>query len=285
MKIMVPLLLAVIFLSCSNPPTDIENDSMEVTDKVSNEVILSEDLNWEKLNPARGDKSPQAATIWGDRNANVPTGFLVKFVDGFSSPPHIHNVSYRAVVIDGLVHNNEPNAESIWMPSGSFWTQPAGDAHITSASGETNIAYVEIEEGPYLVQPMDDAYDNGERPLNIHASNVTWLDKTMVSWIKSNSDVEISMLWDTKEKNGLSGYFVKIPSEFKGELISQGTTFQCIVVSGKLNYSMPENQQVKQLDPGSFFRSTNRAIHQLSNTSKDSAILYIRTNSDFVIQD
>lgn len=62
----------------------------------SRSVVLGfDELSWQALNPLRGDKSPQAATLWGDRNGLAPTGFLVRFVDGFSSPPHIHNVSYR----------------------------------------------------------------------------------------------------------------------------------------------------------------------------------------------
>ena len=62
----------------------------------SQEVVLTSEIEWEQLNPARGDKSPQAGTLWGDRKGTVPTGFLAKFVDGFSSPPHIHNATYRA---------------------------------------------------------------------------------------------------------------------------------------------------------------------------------------------
>jgi hypothetical protein len=70
----------------------------------SREVVLTSEVEWEKLNPARGDKSPQAATLWGDRKGTVSTGFLAKLVDGFSSPPHIHNATYRAVVISGSIH-------------------------------------------------------------------------------------------------------------------------------------------------------------------------------------
>ena len=90
----------------------------------SHEVVLTSDVEWEQLNPARGDKSPQAGTLWGDRKGTVPTGFLARFVDGFSSPPHIHNVTYRAVVISGSIHNDDPDAAEMWMPVGSFWTQP-----------------------------------------------------------------------------------------------------------------------------------------------------------------
>ena len=75
-------------------------------------VVPVENVKWEKLNPARGDKSPKAGTLWGDRKGKVATGFLAKFLDGFSSPPHIHNVSYRATYIideEGVVFHEGVN--------------------------------------------------------------------------------------------------------------------------------------------------------------------------------
>ncbi len=57
------------------------------------EVVLASEVEWEQLNPARGDASPQAGTLWGDRKGSGPTSFLLKPVDGFESPPHIHTVS------------------------------------------------------------------------------------------------------------------------------------------------------------------------------------------------
>ena len=157
------------------------------------QVLPAEQVNWEKLNPARGDKSPQAATLWCDRKGEVETGFLVKFVDGFSSPPHIHNVTYRGIVISGLIHNDDPKAANMWMPTGSYWTQPAGEVHITSAKGKENIAFIEIDKGPYLVKPRNKKFDNGERPYNIHASNVIWKNKRKFSkvavWKKADGTV------------------------------------------------------------------------------------------------
>ena len=63
----------------------------------SYEVVLTSEVNWEHLNPARGDKSPSAGTLWGDRKGNEPTGYLLKPTDGFKSPPHIQNVSVHQV--------------------------------------------------------------------------------------------------------------------------------------------------------------------------------------------
>jgi len=102
-------------------------------------VVSSDEVNWGYLNPLRGDKSPGAAELWGDRTKNVATGMLVKFKKGFSSPPHVHNITYRGIVIKGMMHNADPSAEKMWMPTGSYWTQPAGDNHITAANSEEKL--------------------------------------------------------------------------------------------------------------------------------------------------
>ncbi len=121
------------FNSCSNIKKENTKQNVE---RFTNKVVLSSEIVWEKLNPARGCQSLQAGTIWGDRKDTVRTGFLAKFVNGFSSPSHIHNVTYRAVVIKGLVHNDDPKAENMWMKSGAFWTQPEREVHITYAKGK-----------------------------------------------------------------------------------------------------------------------------------------------------
>ncbi|MGI9227203.1 MAG: DUF4437 domain-containing protein, partial [Gammaproteobacteria bacterium] len=140
------------------------------------------DVKWTPLNPARGKLGPKAGYLWGDRAGVGPSGFLVKFVDGFSSPPHIHNITYRGVVISGFVHNDDPNAEEAWMPTGSFWTQAAGEVHITAAKGSNNIAYIEIEKSPYLVLPTKEAFDSNEKSVNIEESNIVWQDASNTNW-------------------------------------------------------------------------------------------------------
>ncbi len=197
------------------------------------EVRLASALSWEALNPARGDRSPRAATIWGDRNGSGPTGFLVQVVDGFSSPPHIHNVTYRGVVIEGLIHNDDPEAAPMWMPAGSFWTQPQGESHITAARGETNIAYIEIESGPYLVRPLEEAFDSGERPVNVDPSNIVWLDAAASPWI-AEPGPEIAFVWGAP--GGLSGTLLKLPAGFRGGLRADGAHLRAVVIQGRLEH-------------------------------------------------
>ncbi|WP_353777001.1 DUF4437 domain-containing protein [Winogradskyella sp. 3972H.M.0a.05] len=284
-KIICSLAIVGILFSCTNSKEKTEKKDSEVAEEIqspTNKVVLSSEIVWEKLNPARGDKSPQAGTIWGDRKGAVATGFLAKFVDGFSSPPHIHNVTYRAVVIKGLVHNDDPNAETMWMKPGSFWTQPKGESHITSAKGKENIAYVEIDHGPYLVKPIDQAFDNDESPVNIDVSNIVWLDGTKTNWIDSKSNAKISFLWKHKKIKGLKGLFVKLPKGFSGQLKSYGDIFHAVVIQGKANYKMPKTEDRKQLDAGSYFTSKHIAIHTISSNEED-ILIYIRTNGNVKI--
>ena len=97
----------------------------------SKEVVKRSNVDFIPLNPLRGDLSPKSGKLWGNIRKDLSSGMLVTFADGFQSPPHIHNITYRAVVIDGAVHNDDPTAKKMWMGPGSFWTQPLGESHIT----------------------------------------------------------------------------------------------------------------------------------------------------------
>lgn len=276
-------LIVGLIVSCNNPkPEDkaTENTISEMIKNPTNKIGLSSDVIWEQMNPARGDKSPLAGTIWGNRKTEVPTGYIGKFVDGFSSPPHIHNVTYRAIVMKGLIHNDDPKAENMWMPVGSFWTQPAGEPHITSAKGEGTMAYIEIDNGPYLVKPTNESFDNGERPINIDASNIIWLDNTQTNWISANNQSKISFLW--KNAEGIRGVFVKLPEHFKGNIYSKGTILYGVIIDGNVDYKIPNTDSATNLDAGSYFESTGNSAHEISTTQE--ALIYIRTNDKIEIK-
>jgi quercetin dioxygenase-like cupin family protein len=169
----------------------------------------------------------------------------------------------------------------MWMKAGSFWTQPQGESHITSAKGEENIALVEIDKGPYLVKSSEVSFDNGERPINIDVSNIVWLNSKKTNWIDSNSIAEISLLW---EGNNAKGLFVKLPKTFKGAIKTDGTVLHSVVIQGELKYTLPQNQESKMLDTGSYFGATSKAVHIVSNNSEDDIILYMRTNGNIRVE-
>lgn len=241
-KTYVPLIWAT-FACASTPPSGTK------ATEPANQTVRIEDVTWEQLNPARGDKSPKAADLWGDRKASGATGFLVRFVDGFSSPPHIHNVTYRGVVISGLVHNADPAAEEVWMPPGSYWTQPKGQSHITSAKGADVMVYVEIDEGPYLVRPIDQAFETEEVAVNVDASKVE----------------PATALWGAAP-TGPGGTMIEIaPGTTK--TFTAESPFRVIIVQGR----------VSSLNPGSYIGAEGKPVELTCET--DACRVYVHAKS------
>lgn len=251
--------------ACTSPPgpRTVEPVAAEVS------TVLAEDLVWTQLNPARGDQSPKAAALWGDRTTTGAAGFLVGFVDGFSSPPHIHNVSYRGVVIDGQIHNDDPSAASMWMESGSYWTQPAGASHITSARGSNALTYIEIEQGPYLVRPPKDAFPIEERPINVDASNLVWQPTPEAS------RGEMALLWGAPLTGQPGGYLVRLPGEATGGIGRTGTRVQVVVIAGRP--FVHEGERQVTLAPASYLQVTGRS--SLGCEAGSDCVVYVRTEA------
>lgn len=235
-------------------------------------------VEWGYLNPLRGENSPKALNLWGDRTTSGATGMLVKFKPDFSSPPHIHNVAYRAVVISGSLHNDDPTAQPNWMTTGSFWTQPAGSNHITAANSAENMIYLEIDEGPYLVKPPQQQFATKEQPLNLHWSNIAWVDSHQ-SKMLSGSGIALSKLWQSSSGTAMSGYFLKVAANTSVNLKSESSQFKAVVINGNIEY---EGQNTTtSLKAGSLFSSEGVTDHRF--TTQSETVLYIRTNDVFKV--
>lgn len=247
----------------------------------TSEVVAADEVNWGYLNPLRGELSPGAANLWGDRSKDLATGMLVRFNKGFSSPPHIHNITYRGVVIAGQMHNDDPGAVKTWLPTGSFWTQPAGEDHITAANGEQNLIYLEIDSGPYLVKPSAEQFDNGERALNLHSSNLVWLGKSELHRIDAEG-VETAFLWGVSKPGQAGGSLVKLPANFNGHIGIDASEFRAVVIAGSVAYRSARTPQPRRLEAGSYFGSTGKYEHAIS-AAEDGAILYIRSDGRYQV--
>ncbi len=264
-------------------------NAQESTTVATKEVVRASEVKWDHLNPKRGDLAPKAGTLWGDRNGTEPTGFLLRPPKDFQSPPHIHNVSYRGIVIQGVIHNDDPGAANMWMPAGSFWTQPKGEIHITSATGSDSLAYIEIEKGPYLVLPKEEAFDSGERPVNVDKSNIVWLDASDITWVDPQgvSDTtkgpKVAYLWGDTSEGALNGTFIKLPAGFNGKIHSHGSDFRAVVIKGAPEYKVSKEDS-KTLEPGSYFSSKGASAgHSVSAHAKGETIIYVRTNGKYDI--
>jgi len=233
-------------------------------------LVLAQDADWEQLNPARGDKSPMAATLWGNRQGRGPTGFLFHAIDGFESPPHVHNVAYRGVVIRGAIHNDAPDAEYLWMPPGSYWTQPEGGVHITAARGADVLAYIEIDDGPYLVYPVDKAFEGKERPKN--------LEPGAIAWSSSSDGIERAVLWGGAGKSGPTGMLLRLPAEFTGRLRSDAGRLRAVVVQGRLQYGASGAASPAVLEPGSYVSTLGEVSVEVACAATLPCVLYVRSD-------
>lgn len=254
-------------------------------------VVPSAAVEFQPLNPARGDASPQAGVLWGDIREDVPTGTIIQFKPGFSSPPHIHNITYRAVVISGAVHNDDPDAELMWMGPGSFWTQPAGATHITAAQADAGLsrAFLEIDEGPYLVQPKDRAFANGEFPINVEADNIVWIDADDVSWVSvpgastGNSAPSMAFLWGAPEDGKKNGTFLKLPAGFDGAIAGGDAWLRAVVIKGEATHRTGDAAEAVELDPGSYFGSNAATVHNVSCNGAEECIFYMSVEGKYEV--
>lgn len=251
------------------------------TDESKSEVVAFEELEWGYLNPARGTRGPAAADLWGDRTSDTASGILLQFPQGFESPPHIHNVTYRGVVITGELHNANSEAATMWMPAGSFWIQPAGGEHVTAANGKKNIAFIEINNGPYLVLPTAEAFDQGESQINIDVSDIVWTGSTETISL-GHTGAEVSHLWDEYPSGPFSGTLLKLPAGFSGEMGATAKTLRAVVIQGRLNYRHESGD--KELAPGSYFGSVDGSSHQFYSGETEPVVLYVRSNGGFQVR-
>ncbi|MEL7451405.1 MAG: DUF4437 domain-containing protein [Pseudomonadota bacterium] len=244
-------------------------------------VVPKSQIEYQPLNPARGDASPRAGVLWGDIKRDVGSGAIIRFVDGFSSPPHIHNITYRGVVITGAVHNDDPDAARQWMGPGSFWTQPAGEVHITAARpGAEAVIFLEILEGPYLVQPPEDAFDNGERPVNVDATNLQWLNASDVTWLGAGNSTgcaaaQVAFLWGAQRPDARNGTLLRLPTGFEGSLRGNKDLLRAVVIRGELEQRLAGQSAAIQLPRESYFGVKDAAKQAIACTSEDGCLLYV----------
>jgi len=274
MRTLLTLTLALGVSSCTSSNHASDTVAPEPAAEATYEVVLTSEVEFDQLNPARGDRSPMAGDLRGDRKSTGATGYLLKTVEDFRSPPHVHNVRYRAVVISGLWHNDDPNAADMWMPTGSFWTQPKGELHITATKGGDTLGYIEIEEGPYLVYPSDEKFDDDERAVNVHESNLVWVDQPGMP--ASANGPKVAYLWGKPRDAELNGTFVKLPDGFTGTMRANTSTFGAVVIQGRPTHKADGEPEVKNLEPGSHVSSEGDAAHQVSCEAGDDCIFYVR---------
>ncbi|WP_298301151.1 DUF4437 domain-containing protein [uncultured Erythrobacter sp.] len=269
----------LLLVGCGSVGQESTGESTEALtpEGVGLEIITPDEVDYIPLNPARGDAAPQAGVLWGDIRSDTASGTLLRFADGFSSPPHIHNITYRAVVIEGQLHNAPPNAPMNWMGPGSFWVQAAVEDHITAAKpGSSALAFLEIETGPYLVEPSSEAFRPLDTSLNLEASDIEWSSIAEEKWISSKtagSAGEFAVLWG----DPVSGArLIKLSKDAPVRLKFDTSDLRAVVVQGAIEQHVPSVSDPTPIGPGGFFRASI-AIENVLTCTTEECLVYLRT--------
>jgi hypothetical protein len=141
------------------------------------------------------------------------------------------------------------------------------------------VAYIEIDKGPYLVLPPKEAFDRRERPINVDASNIVWVDPPGAP--ASSNGPKVAFLWGKPQNGQLNGTLVKLPAGFTGKIKSHGSTFRAVVIKGQPQYQVPGETVAKTLEPGSYFGSKGESVHQVTSKVGEESIIYVRTDGKF----
>jgi hypothetical protein len=79
----------------------------------------------------------------------------------------------------------------------------------------------------------------------------------------------------------LNGTLVKLPAGFTGKIRSHGSTFRAVIIQGQPQYRIPRENDVKILEPGSYFSSKGASVHQISSKAEEDSIIYVRTDGKY----
>ena len=191
----------------------------------------------------------------------------------------------RAVVSDGVVHNDDPTAAMFWMEPGSFWTQPAGETHITAVGPGGGLAFLEIESGPYLVRPSEEAFDNGERPINNEARNIIWLTANDTTWVTGEAGAEMAFLWGEPRDGVRNGSFVRIPPGAAARLDTGGTPLKLVLAKGELTHTAQDLSTAQNLTAGSYVGSEGEVSHDMTCTGATPCLVYVSATGTYRVSD
>ncbi len=107
-------------------------------------MVTPDQVDYQPLNPARGDASPQAGTLWGDLDDGGLSASFVKLPAGHTSDLSVESDRLRAVIVDGaLIHSVAGLETQSELGAGGFFESDAGVPHALACHPESDcLVYV-----------------------------------------------------------------------------------------------------------------------------------------------
>ncbi|MCO4772211.1 MAG: DUF4437 domain-containing protein, partial [Deltaproteobacteria bacterium] len=153
-------------------------------------------------------------------------------------------------------------------------------SHITAAKGTDTTIFLEILSGPYLVQPADEAFDGGERPINVEARNLMWLSAADAEWV-GDAGPQVAYLWGKVAAGETHGSFLKLPPGYAGTLSTKAPLLRVVTTQGSTEVALSGQKASQRLEPGSYFASKGEAAHSVSCVGDGDCILYVHAEGKY----
>lgn len=165
------------------------------------------------------------------------------------------------------------------MPPGSYWTQPKGGVHITSAKGADTVAFIEIDDGPYLVRPVEAAFGSEEEIINTDVADLPWVDAT--SWSSTPGAAGpcgapmpcVAPLWGAAGGSDPGAVLLKLAPGSGDEVAPTAGMFRVVTVAGRTMTAGADGEVA--LDPGSLVTSGSAVALACADGAE--CLLYLRT--------
>ena len=103
-----------------------------------------------------GIKTEAGELLAGPAYGNIQNGrhgTFIRLPAGFISPAHTHTEDYYAVVIEGVMANDPPDAKPVPLPAGSYYFQQGEEPHVTQCLSETGCLFFMVQPGKFDFAP------------------------------------------------------------------------------------------------------------------------------------
>ena len=233
-------------------------------------IVTADQLEWTPLDPNAGEAGPMIAQAWGDA-ASGPSGMFFKAPAKFPGGPHLHTSNYHGIVISGTVRNDKPKAKApVLMPSGSYWAQPGGAAHVTSCKDEC-MAFIYFE-GPFDGLPPDAKVPATEmKAKNVVPKQLKWVPGSEAG----KAGPMLAPLWGDME-TGPNGFLVKLPAGFAGAWHWHTSDYHGATIQGVArNWEQSGNADIA-LPAGASWFQPGEVNHTTSCDAGKECIIYVQ---------
>ncbi len=224
--------------------------------------IVFEDIPFQPFNP----KQPEGIHVYpiqGNPKAGAFTA-IVRFPANFMMPLHSHDFAYDGVALsDGLVHGTS-DGDIHEVPNGSFWRQPAKEAHVDGCKSDTFCYFVVSFEGPVnLVMEKEAATE----------PKGTMTKKDAIEWKEVRGGVKMASIRGDHTKGPFLA-LIDFPAGMTTNVHTHSHSFGGVMLSGT-HHRGPDANSLVTLTPNSVWKEAANAPHMEKCGEEGNCVFFI----------